>query len=93
MSSSLTVIGLYFGWLLGGSVLVETVYDRLEEVGAIPSATQAMRDIEKVMDKIDPTGRWKVLGLPPPPGQNQGKAKPKGGTSGNKAPSKSRGAA
>ena len=74
----------------GIPVLVETVYDRLEEVGAIPSATQAMRDIEKVMMKIDPTGRWKVLGLPPPPGQNQGKAKSKGGTSGNKPPSKSR---
>ena len=27
MSSSLTVIGLYVGWLLGGSVLVETVFD------------------------------------------------------------------
>jgi peptide/nickel transport system permease protein len=27
MSSSLTVIGLYFGWLLGGTVLVETVFD------------------------------------------------------------------
>ena len=25
--SSLTVIGLYFGWLLGGTVLVETVFD------------------------------------------------------------------
>ncbi|MFY9246510.1 MAG: ABC transporter permease subunit, partial [Roseicyclus sp.] len=23
----LTVIGLYFGWLLGGTVLVETVFD------------------------------------------------------------------
>lgn len=27
MSASLTVIGLYFGWLLGGTVLVETVFD------------------------------------------------------------------
>ena len=26
-SSSLTVIGLYFGWLLGGTILVETVFD------------------------------------------------------------------
>ena len=26
-SSSLTVIGLYVGWLLGGTVLVETVFD------------------------------------------------------------------
>ena len=27
ISSTLTVIGLYFGWLLGGTVLVETVFD------------------------------------------------------------------
>ncbi|WP_417628194.1 ABC transporter permease [Pararhodobacter aggregans] len=27
ISASLTVIGLYFGWLLGGTVLVETVFD------------------------------------------------------------------
>jgi peptide/nickel transport system permease protein len=27
MSASLTVIGLYVGWLLGGTVLVETVFD------------------------------------------------------------------
>lgn len=27
ISSSLTVTGLYFGWLLGGTVLVETVFD------------------------------------------------------------------
>lgn len=27
MSSTLTVIGLYVGWLLGGTVLVETVFD------------------------------------------------------------------
>jgi peptide/nickel transport system permease protein len=26
-SATLTVIGLYFGWLLGGTVLVETVFD------------------------------------------------------------------
>jgi peptide/nickel transport system permease protein len=26
-SSSLTIIGLYFGWLLGGTILVETVFD------------------------------------------------------------------
>jgi peptide/nickel transport system permease protein len=27
VTASLTVIGLYFGWLLGGTVLVETVFD------------------------------------------------------------------
>jgi peptide/nickel transport system permease protein len=27
MSATLTIIGLYFGWLLGGTVLVETVFD------------------------------------------------------------------
>ena len=27
LTSTLTVIGLYFGWLLGGTVLVETVFD------------------------------------------------------------------
>jgi peptide/nickel transport system permease protein len=27
ISAALTVIGLYFGWLLGGTVLVETVFD------------------------------------------------------------------
>lgn len=27
VSATLTVIGLYFGWLLGGTVLVETVFD------------------------------------------------------------------
>lgn len=27
ISATLTVIGLYFGWLLGGTVLVETVFD------------------------------------------------------------------
>ena len=27
LSSTLTVIGLYFGWLLGGTVLVETIFD------------------------------------------------------------------
>ena len=27
LSATLTVIGLYFGWLLGGTVLVETVFD------------------------------------------------------------------
>ena len=27
MSATLTVIGLYVGWLLGGTVLVETVFD------------------------------------------------------------------
>jgi peptide/nickel transport system permease protein len=26
-SSTLTVIGLYVGWLLGGTVLIETVFD------------------------------------------------------------------
>ena len=27
LSATLTIIGLYFGWLLGGTVLVETVFD------------------------------------------------------------------
>jgi ABC-type antimicrobial peptide transport system permease subunit len=27
LSATLTVIGLYVGWLLGGTVLVETVFD------------------------------------------------------------------
>jgi peptide/nickel transport system permease protein len=27
ISATLTVTGLYFGWLLGGTVLVETVFD------------------------------------------------------------------
>jgi peptide/nickel transport system permease protein len=27
ISATLTIIGLYFGWLLGGTVLVETVFD------------------------------------------------------------------
>jgi peptide/nickel transport system permease protein len=27
LSATLTVIGLYFGWLLGGTVLVETIFD------------------------------------------------------------------
>jgi peptide/nickel transport system permease protein len=27
MTASLTIIGLYFGWLLGGTVLVETIFD------------------------------------------------------------------
>lgn len=27
ISATLTVIGLYFGWLLGGTVLVETIFD------------------------------------------------------------------
>lgn len=75
----------------GIPVLTETVYDVLEEVGAIPSATQAIREIEKAMLELrtNPGAAWKILGLPPPPGQNQGKAKKTGG----KAPSKSKGAA
>lgn len=55
----------------GVVVDLDTVYGLLEEVGSITSATATMRHIEKLMK--DPKQRWKLLGLPPPPGTAQAK--------------------
>lgn len=64
----------------GIPVATETVYDVLEELGSIPSASGAMRTIEQLMKEVkrDPSSSWKILGLPPPPGQKQ---QPKAGSS------------
>jgi hypothetical protein len=63
----------------GVPVATEMVYELLEQVGSIPSATQAIRQIEQlIMDvKRDPSQGWKVLGLPMP-GQKPNQAKKPG---------------
>lgn len=57
----------------GVPVATEMVYDLLEQVGSIPSSTQAIRQIEGLIADAqrDPRQGWKVLGLPPPPGQGK----------------------
>jgi hypothetical protein len=49
----------------GIPVDLETVYEIMEELGTIQSATGMMRRVEKL--KSDPRQLWKLLGLPPPP--------------------------
>lgn len=70
----------------GIPVATETVYDLMEELGSIPSASGAMRTIEQLMKEVkrDPASSWKILGLPPPPG-----AKPQPKASGSKRAKKS----
>jgi peptide/nickel transport system permease protein len=47
-TSSLTVIGLYFGWLLGGSVLIETVFD-WPGIGLYATKAIVMQDSMPIM--------------------------------------------
>ncbi|RQV70321.1 ABC transporter permease [Burkholderia cenocepacia] len=48
LSTTLTVIGLYFGWLLGGTVLVETVFD-WPGIGQYAAKAIVMHDFTPVM--------------------------------------------
>ncbi|MGH6626489.1 MAG: ABC transporter permease [Burkholderiaceae bacterium] len=48
LSASLTVIGLYFGWLLGGTVLVETVFD-WPGIGLYATKAIVTQDMQPVM--------------------------------------------
>lgn len=50
---------------------VDTIYEILEEIGTIPSATATVRRIEKLM--ADESQKWKLVGLPPPPGSKPNK--------------------
>jgi hypothetical protein len=43
---------------------LETVYELLEELGAVNSATATMRQIDTLMK--DPARRWQLLGVPSP---------------------------
>jgi hypothetical protein len=63
----------------GVPVATEMVYDLLEQVGSIPSATQAIRQIETLIRdaKRDPSQGWKILGLAPP-GQKPNQSKKPG---------------
>ncbi|MGH8435607.1 MAG: ABC transporter permease [Pseudomonas sp.] len=48
LSASLTVIGLYFGWLLGGTVLVETIFD-WPGIGLYATKAIVSQDFQPVM--------------------------------------------
>lgn len=48
----------------GVPIDLETIYDLLEELGSISSASATMRRIEQL--KMDPRQNWKLLGLPVP---------------------------
>jgi hypothetical protein len=50
---------------------LETIYDLLEELGSITSATGLMRRVELLMK--DPAQRWKLAGLPQPGGAQKPK--------------------
>jgi hypothetical protein len=61
---------------------LDTVYELLEELGSIPSASGTMRRIETLMK--DPSQRWKLLGMPQP-GQPAQQAKKPGSRRSKKA--------
>lgn len=50
---------------VGVPVPLDTIYQLLEQIGSIPSATREMRHIEKLMQ--DPKQKWKLLGFGEPP--------------------------
>jgi hypothetical protein len=58
----------------GVPLSLDTIFELLEELGSIPSATGALRLLESQM--ADPKQRWKVLGLPVPGGQKNQSKKP-----------------
>jgi peptide/nickel transport system permease protein len=60
LSSTLTVIGLYFGWLLGGTVLVETVFD-WPGVGLYATKSILTQDFMPVMGVVLCIGTMFVL--------------------------------
>jgi hypothetical protein len=53
---------------------LETIYELLEELGAIQSATAAMRRVEQL--KADPKQSWKLIGMPQSGGPGQQSRKP-----------------
>lgn len=53
----------------GVPMALDTVYGLLEELGSIPSASAALRQIEALMK--DPSRRWQLLGLPQPGQQSR----------------------
>lgn len=61
VSASLTVIGLYFGWLLGGTVLVETVFD-WPGIGLYATKAIVSQDLLPVMGVTLAIGTLFVLG-------------------------------
>ncbi len=60
MSATLTVIGLYFGWLLGGTVLVETVFD-WPGIGLYATKSILTQDFMPVMGVVLTIGTLFVL--------------------------------
>lgn len=60
LSSTLTVIGLYFGWLLGGTVLVETVFD-WPGIGLYATKSILTQDFMPVMGVVLSIGTMFVL--------------------------------
>lgn len=60
LSATLTVIGLYFGWLLGGTVLVETVFD-WPGIGLYATKAILTQDFMPVMGVVLSIGTLFVL--------------------------------
>ena len=61
---------------------LDTVFTLLEELGSIPSATAAMRQIETY--KNDPRQTWKLLGIAQPGADNKKATKKPGSRRSNK---------
>ncbi len=74
----------------GIPVATETIYDLMEQLGSLPSATQAMRQLEQLIADAqrDPRQAWKVKGYQPPgqPGANKPQAKKPGSRQSRKQP-------